>query len=97
VAAAIALLARLGIGPTLASIITWAAIALVVSGAVWGGYELIKNRGADEVRDQIERQNNEAGNKGSEARLSRAECVAAGGLYDFRTGHCTGLAAGNRQ
>jgi hypothetical protein len=94
---AVWLASRLGIGNALASIISWAVIALVVSGAVWGGYELIKHRGADQVRTEIERQNNEAGIKGGEARLSRRDCNDRGGVYDFRRGVCTGLAPSDRQ
>jgi hypothetical protein len=94
---AVWLASRLGIGSALASVITWAALALAASGAAWGGYELIKHRGAAQVRTEIERQNNEAGIKGGEARLSRRDCNDRGGVHDFRRGVCTGLATGDRQ
>lgn len=86
----------LGIDRTLAGIVTAIAAILLASGALWGGYALIKGQGADEVRTEIERQNHEAGINGAQARSDRADCVASGGVYDFRTGRCVGAPAGNR-
>ncbi len=74
----------------------WIGAVMLAAGVIWGVYEFIKHQGADEVRSEIERQNNEAGLKGGEARLSRRDCVDAGGVWDFRAGKCAGPAAGDR-
>lgn len=89
-------LAARGVPAALAPIVTWAAIGLIGAGVVFGGYELVKHIGAADVRAQIERQDNEAGLNGSTARLSRRDCVDRGGVYQFDTGLCQGLKAGDR-
>lgn len=90
------LVSRTGLGQGLAKLIVWAGLILAAGVVVVGGYELIKHRGAEEVRNQIKEQNDEAGLAGSGARLSRRDCVAAGGVYHFDTGVCAGVEAGDR-
>ncbi|MBZ9857460.1 hypothetical protein LB566_27110 [Mesorhizobium sp. CA13] len=68
-----------GVPRPLPGIIAWATIAVPVSGAVWGGYEIIKHWGAQEVRDQIEKENADAIRKGIEAsRLLTTALLLAG-------------------
>lgn len=80
----------------LAAIITWAVLALAVSGAVLGGYELIKHWGADELRAKIEKENTDAVHKGIDARMSLDDCIDAGGVYDFGRQRCTSPTLGPR-
>lgn len=85
-----------GVREGLAKII---AVGIAVTAALCvliGSYQFVKYRGAEEARREIKDQNNEAAFKGSEARLSRADCVARDGVYDFRRQVCTGLALGDR-
>ncbi|MER8846062.1 hypothetical protein [Mesorhizobium australicum] len=77
-----------GLPRPVAGILAWAAIALAVSGAALGGYELIKHWGADEVRAKIEKENTDAIHKGVDARMSLDECIDAGGVYDFGHQRC---------
>ncbi|MER8754063.1 hypothetical protein NKH69_00065 [Mesorhizobium sp. M0976] len=86
----------LGVNRTLAGIIAIAAAVVVASGAALGGYELIKHWGAQEVRDQIEKDNQDAIRKGIEASRSLDDCVAAGGVWDFRRQRCSGTSLGAR-
>ncbi|TPM33745.1 hypothetical protein FJ955_03115 [Mesorhizobium sp. B2-2-2] len=85
-----------GVPRPLAGIIAWATIAVAVSGAVWGGYELIKHWGADEVRAEIEKDNQDAIRKGIEASRSFVDCNNAGGLWDFRRQRCSSPAGSDR-
>ncbi|MER9188282.1 hypothetical protein [Mesorhizobium australicum] len=85
-----------GLPRPVAGILAWAAIALAVSGAALGGYELIKNWGADEVRAKIEKENQDAIHKGIDARMSLDECIDAGGVYDFGRQRCTAATLGSR-
>jgi hypothetical protein len=85
-----------GVPRPLAGIVAWTAIALIVSGAVFGGYELIKHWGADEVRAKIEKDNQDAIKKGFDARMSFDDCLSAGGVYDFRRQWCSSPALGPR-
>jgi hypothetical protein len=97
VSAAITLIAGLvGGNRLLAGLITWAVIALAASGAAVGVYELIKHQGADEVRAQIDKENQDAVNKGIEASRSFRDCNDAGGLWDFRRQRCSSAALGHR-
>lgn len=86
----LALIARLlGVSPAVAQLIAiWVAIAVAL-GSAWGGYAYIKHRGAEEVRTQIERENQDAIRKGIEASRSFDDCVADGWVYDFRRQRCT--------
>ncbi|TGV76325.1 hypothetical protein EN801_037950, partial [Mesorhizobium sp. M00.F.Ca.ET.158.01.1.1] len=72
-----------GVPRPMAGIIAWAVIALAVSDTALSVYELIKHKGADEVRAKIEKENTDAIYKGIDARMSLDECIDAGGVYDF--------------
>ncbi|RVD13340.1 MAG: hypothetical protein EOS73_25750 [Mesorhizobium sp.] len=85
-----------GVPRPLAGIIAWAVVAVAVSGAVWGGYELIKHWGADELRAKIERENSDAIHKGVDARMSLDECLDAGGVYNFGRQRCDAATTGPR-
>jgi len=87
---------RLGVSRLVGGVIGWAAIALVASGAVLGVYEFIKHKGADEVRAKIEKGNQNAIQKGIDARMSLDECIDAGGVYDFGRQRCTSATLGPR-
>ncbi|MDG4900565.1 MULTISPECIES: hypothetical protein [unclassified Mesorhizobium] len=87
---------RLGVSRLAAGAILWAVIALLASGAALTVYEVIKRRGADEVRAQIEKENQHALQKGIDARMSFDDCIDAGGVYDFRRQRCAGAALGHR-
>ncbi|TPN43194.1 hypothetical protein [Mesorhizobium sp. B1-1-7] len=86
----------IGVPRPLAGIVAWATIALAISGAVIGGYHLIKHQGADELRARIEKDNQDAIEKGIEASRSLDDCVDAGGVWDFRRQRCSGAALGHR-
>ncbi|MER8667616.1 hypothetical protein NKH45_10440 [Mesorhizobium sp. M1156] len=86
----------MGVPRPLAGILAWAVMLLVISGTVFGGYELIKHWGAQEVRDQIEKDNQDAIRKGIEASRSLDDCIAAGGVWDFRRQRCSGATLGPR-
>ncbi|MDG4854607.1 MULTISPECIES: hypothetical protein [unclassified Mesorhizobium] len=90
------LVGRLGISRLFAGAIAWAASAALVSGAAFTVYELIKHRGAEEVRAKIEKDNQDAITKGIDARISFDDCIDAGGVYDFRRQRCAGAALGHR-
>lgn len=87
---------RLGLGRLFSGIVAWAAIAAVASGTALGGYQLIKHWGAQEVRDQIQKDNQDAINKGVEASRSLDECIGAGGVWDFRRQRCSRATLGPR-
>ncbi|MDG4895539.1 hypothetical protein P9272_18375 [Mesorhizobium sp. WSM4976] len=87
---------RLGVTRLMGGLIAWGAIALVVSGAALGAYQLIKHKGADELRARIEKENQHAINEGIDARLSFDDCIDAGGVYDFRRQRCASPALGPR-
>ncbi|WP_245432987.1 hypothetical protein [Mesorhizobium sp. WSM3866] len=91
------LVGRLGVSRLVAGAIAWAAIAALVSGAAFAVYEVIKHRGAEEVRAKIEKDNQDAIRKGIDARKSLDECIDAGGVYNFRRQRCAGAALGHRQ
>ena len=87
---------RLGLTRLVAGIVAWGAILLVASGAVFTVYEVIKHKGAEEVRAQIEKENQDAVNKGIEASRSFRDCNDAGGLWDFRRQRCSRATLGPR-
>lgn len=91
-----ALVGRLGVSRLAGGLIVWAVIALVASGAILTGYELIKHKGADEVRAKIEKGNQDAIHKGIDARMSLDECIDAGGVYDFGRQRCSSATTGPR-
>jgi hypothetical protein len=87
--ATLALISRLfGVSPAVANTIAIMTAITVALGSAWGGYELIKHRGAEETRGQIEKENSDAIPKGIEASRSFDDCVAAGGVWDFRRQRC---------
>lgn len=93
----IALIARLlGVSPATAQVIATIVAIAVALGSAWGGYEYIKHRGAEEVRDQIEKGNTDAILKAIEASRSFDDCIAAGGVWDFRRQRCSSAALGPR-
>ncbi|MER9130656.1 hypothetical protein [Mesorhizobium sp. M0768] len=85
-----------GVPRPLAGILTWAVMLVAISGTALGGYELIKHWGAQEVRDQIEKDNQDAIRKGIETSRSLDDCIAAGGVWDFRRQRCSGASLGPR-
>lgn len=87
---------RLGLGRLSSGAIAWAVIALLASGAILTGYELIKHKGAEELRAKIEKENTDAILKGIDARMSFDDCLDAGGVYDFRRQRCDAATLGPR-
>lgn len=92
----ITLIAGFGLPRPLAAIVSWAIIALAISGTAFAGYELIKHWGADELRAKIEKENQDAIHKGIEASRNWDECDRAGGLWDFRRQRCSSSPRGDR-
>ncbi|MER8503880.1 hypothetical protein [Mesorhizobium sp. M1142] len=86
----------LGVNRQLAGIIAIGVTIVVASGAAWGVYAYVKHKGAEEVRQKIERENHDAIDKGLDARMSFDDCVAAGGVWDFRRQRCSGASLGPR-
>ena len=87
---------RLGVSRLAAGAIIWAVIAVLASGTMLGVYELIKHKGADELRARIEKENQHAVQKGIDARMSFDDCLDAGGVYDFRRQRCASPALGHQ-
>lgn len=87
---------RLGVSRLAACAIVWAVIALLASGTAFTVYEVIKHRGAEEVRAKIEKENQDAIHKGIDARMSFDDCMDAGGVFDFRRQRCASPALGHR-
>ncbi|RWC91633.1 MAG: hypothetical protein EOS72_02970 [Mesorhizobium sp.] len=87
---------RLGVSRLAGASIGWAVIALVGWGAGFGVYEFIKHKGADEIRAKIEKGNQDAIHKGTDARMSLDECIDAGGVYDFGRQRCNAATTGPR-
>jgi len=93
----LAVIARLlGVSPDVVKLIAIVIAIAVALGSAWGGYAYIKHRGAEEVRTQIQKENTDAIKHGFDARLSFDECLAAGGVYDFRHQRCAGASDGAR-
>ncbi|MER9278704.1 hypothetical protein [Mesorhizobium sp. M0522] len=87
---------RLGVSQALANLIAIGAAIVVASGAAWGVYAYVKHKGAEEVRIQIEKDNQDAIRKGIEASRSFDNCLAAGGVWDFRRQRCSSVSLGPR-
>jgi len=66
------------------SVAKWVAIGAAVIFAV----QMIRNDGAQSVKNSIERQNNEAAQDADIARLGYDACIDAGGVWNFGTGKC---------
>jgi hypothetical protein len=90
------LVGRLGVSRLVGGAIIWAVVVLAASGAALGVYELIKHKGADELRTKIEKENQDAIHKGIDARMSFDDCIDAGGVYDFRRQRCASPTLGAR-
>ncbi|RWE63140.1 MAG: hypothetical protein EOS25_10270 [Mesorhizobium sp.] len=87
---------RLGVSSTIAGIVAIGVAVIAASGAAWGLYATIKHKGAEEVRDQIQKDNQDAIRKGIEASRSLDECIDAGGVWDFRRQRCSRATLGPR-
>lgn len=87
---------RLGVSSTIASVIAIGVAVLAASGAAWGVYAYVKHIGAEEVRERIEKDNQDAIRKGIEASRSLDDCIAAGGVWDFRRQRCSRTTLGPR-
>ena len=61
-----------------------ATVAALIAAAAWWIYD----RGADDAIDKVEKDNAEASDAASQARLDRARCRLAGGVWRFETGKC---------
>ncbi|RWD34122.1 MAG: hypothetical protein EOS34_17445 [Mesorhizobium sp.] len=87
---------RLGVSSTIAGIVAIGVAVIAASGAAWGLYATIKHKGAEEVRDQIQKDNQDAIRKGIEASRSLDECIDSGGVWDFRRQRCSRATLGPR-
>ncbi|TIS80163.1 MAG: hypothetical protein E5W94_02395 [Mesorhizobium sp.] len=87
---------RLGVSSTIAGVIAIGVAVLAASGAAWGVYAYVKHKGAEEVRDQIQKDNQDAIRKGIEASRSLDDCIDAGGVWDFRRQRCSRATLGPR-
>ncbi|MER8556155.1 hypothetical protein NKH37_29045 [Mesorhizobium sp. M1217] len=87
---------RLGVSQALANLIAIGVAIVLASGAAWGVYAFIKHKGAEEVRAKIEKENRDAIEKGLGARMSFDDCLAAGGVYDFKRQRCSRPSLGHR-
>lgn len=97
VAAMLAAAARLiGISPDIAKVIAVLFAIALVLGSAWGGYAYIKHSGALAERARVEKENTDAIIKGTGAGRSFDDCLAAGGLWDFRRQRCVGASGGDR-
>ncbi len=96
-AAIVLLFVRLfGVNGDVAKVITIVIAIAAALGTVWGGYDLIKHRGAEEARAKIQKENQDAIRRGGDASRSFDDCLAAGGVYDFARQRCRDVPAGDR-
>ncbi|MGR3452865.1 hypothetical protein [Pseudooceanicola sp.] len=58
-------------------------LALIAAAVIW-----LRHDAAEDVRNEIEEQNNEAGDAGDAAARDRRECVRSGGVWRFESGEC---------
>lgn len=86
VLAAIARLLR--VSPAVAQVITTLVVIALALGSLWGIYAYVKNIGAQEARNQIEKENTDAVLKAIQAARDFDDCVDAGGVWDFRAQKC---------
>lgn len=68
----------------------WWTVAkwVAVGAAILFILHLIRADGAQSVRNEIERQNNEAAQDADTAKLSFDDCVGPGRMWDFGAGKC---------
>ncbi|WP_245499283.1 hypothetical protein [Mesorhizobium sp. M1A.F.Ca.ET.072.01.1.1] len=90
------LVGRLGVSRLAAGAIAWAGIAALVSGAAFTVYEVIKHRGAEEVRAKIEKDNQDAIRTGIDARMGLLTTASTLAACTFRRQWCAGAALGHR-
>ena len=64
-------------------------VLVLIAGWFW-------KQAGDDVRQSVERQNNEAGDQSDRARSDYDACIDAAGLYDFGAHKCRGPAPGGR-
>ena len=62
----------------------WVAVGVAIIFVI----QMIRNDGAQSVKNSIERQNNEAAQDADIARLGYDDCVRADGVWDFGSGKC---------
>ena len=91
-----AIASALGINRMLAALVAVLATLAIVAGLLAGVYTFVKHQGVAEERARIEKDNQDAIRKGIEASRSFGDCVAAGGMWDFRRQRCSQPAPGPR-
>lgn len=96
-AAILAAAARLlGLSPDAVKVIAILIVIAAALGSAWGGYAYIKHSGVLQERARVEKENTDAIIKGTGAGRSFDDCLAAGGLWDFRRQRCVGASGGDR-
>jgi uncharacterized membrane protein YuzA (DUF378 family) len=96
-ALAVSIIARLfGVSPAAAQVIAIMVGIAVALGGVWGGYEYIKHQGVVEERTRTDKDNQDAVNKALEAAANFDDCLAAGGMWNFRRQKCGRAETGAR-
>lgn len=73
-----------------------AVVAVALAVTVAAGY-LLYDRGKGDALDQIEEQNDRAGEAATGGASAWRDCVDADGVYDFGTGQCTGASRNGGQ
>ncbi len=92
-----ALIARwFGISPAVAQVVAVLIGIFAVLASGWALTEYLMHRGAADERAKIERENTDAILKAIEASRSFDDCIAAGGVWDFRRQRCSSAALGHR-
>lgn len=75
-------------------------IKLALAGAALAALAAIANwiwrDGGESVRTAVDRQNNASGDQSDNARSGYDLCVDGGGVWNYRTGKCSGPAPGRR-
>lgn len=66
------------------SVAKWVALGVAILFVI----QMIRNDGAQSVKNKIERQNNEAAQKSDTARLGYDDCLDAGRVWNFSAGEC---------
>jgi hypothetical protein len=96
-ALAVSIIARLfGVSPGVAQVIAIMIAIAAALGGVWGGYELIKHQGVVEERTRTDKDNQDAVNKALETAANFDDCLAAGGMWNFRRQKCGRAETGSR-
>jgi len=74
------------------SVAKWVGIGVAILLVI----KVIRDDGAESVKNSIERQNNEAAQKSDTARLDYDGCLDAGRVWAFESGECAGPAQRGR-